>query len=102
MGTVVESFNGGEKILTIEDSEGLTGLGLLLLMQRLHAELGDEGLRKMPVSLCLSEVETYRSRIVCANNESDMSTLWLKVSEEFEEELNPNDFSPNAKPWYKK
>jgi hypothetical protein len=93
MGTVVETERAGQKYFQIEDEEGLTGLGLLLLMQRLHAELGDDGLRKMPLSLCLSEVETHRSRIVCVNNECDMSTLWFKVSDEFAEELDEGLFN---------
>lgn len=87
MGLVVESERQGQKYFRIEDEEGLTALGMLLLLQRLHLELGDDGLRKMPLSLCLSQVETHRSRIVCANNECDMSTLWVKVSDEFAEEL---------------
>lgn len=84
-----ESIRENMKYFSVEDIEGLNAMHLYNLMVRLHQEVGDEGLRCMPVSLCLPEVETHTSRIVCVNNECDMSTLWFKVSEELTEEITP-------------
>ena len=71
-----------EQVLTLRRSEGLMALDLFRYLERAYKEIGSEALKRMPVSLCLDEIETHTTRIVQVNNEGDNSTLWLKLDAE--------------------
>lgn len=72
--------NGGvEKTLMTADEGGIFADELLTLLLNLKTKIGAAAMARMPVALCLDEVESHTTRIVMANNEQDNSQLWLHV-----------------------
>jgi hypothetical protein len=79
MAAIKRTERDGEQTFTINHDEGLNAFDLLTLLERLRQHVGDDGLKCMPLALCVEGIDSYTTRLVEVNNEGDMSHLWFSL-----------------------